>query len=133
MSDYLNPLLKDKTVVIADDDDITCGLLRNVLRSLGMQVVAEARDGQEALAKFHKHQPQVICLDIEMPEMDGLAVLSKIRDANAAAVVLMISAAPTGNNVRQAQSSGADGFIVKPFNAAKVAAEIERGLRRRSG
>jgi two-component system chemotaxis response regulator CheY len=130
MSAFHMPALKDKTVIIADDDDITCGLLRNVLRSIGMRVVAEARDGQEALAKFQKHQPQVICLDIEMPEMDGLAVLGKIRDANAATVVLMISGVATGTNVRQAQSSRADGFIVKPLNTAKVAEEIQRGLLR---
>ena len=60
--------LTGKTVVIADDDEVSRTLLRGVLVKSGMQVLAEASDGTEALAAFEQHRPQVVCLDIEMPE-----------------------------------------------------------------
>lgn len=124
--------LKDMTTVIADDDDITRGLLRGVLRTIGLHVVDEAADGARALAAFEKHNPQIVCLDIEMPNLDGLAVLAKIRESNAQAVVLMISSGATADNVKQSLAARADGFIAKPFSAGKIARELERALARRA-
>lgn len=126
------PALKNRTVVIADDDGITRGLLRGLLRTIGLQVLDEAADGVQAFACFEKHQPQIVCLDIDMPGMDGFEVLAKIRQAGSSAVVLMISAAATADNVKQSLTAKADGFIAKPFSAAKIAREIERALAQRS-
>jgi two-component system, chemotaxis family, chemotaxis protein CheY len=120
-----------KTVVIADDSDTVCGLLRTLLWSIGMQVVGEARDGKQALAVIAKCKPEIICLDIDMPELDGLSALNQIRIADTSVIVLMISAAATPENVRQAAEARADGFILKPFTAEKIETEIERAFARR--
>jgi two-component system, chemotaxis family, chemotaxis protein CheY len=122
--------LTGKTVVIADDDEVSRTLLRGVLVKSGMQVLAEASDGTQALAAFEQHRPQVVCLDIEMPGMSGLDVLAKIRATGQKVVILMISAITTEMNVLAAKASSADGVLAKPFGAARVTQEIERALAR---
>jgi two-component system, chemotaxis family, chemotaxis protein CheY len=131
MQQVNNPI-KDKTVVIADDDDITRELLRGVLRSAGLRVVGEASDGVRGLDLYQKQKPEIVCLDIDMPEMSGLDALKKIREVDKDTIVLMITGVATGSNVRDAISSRANGIIVKPFNTAKIVGEIERALTRRS-
>lgn len=121
-----------KTVVIADDDEVSRTLLRGVLLKSGMEVLAEAGDGTQALAAFEQHRPQVVCLDIEMPGMSGLDVLARIRATGQKVVVLMISAITTEMNVLAAKAASADGVLAKPFTASRVVQEIERALARTS-
>lgn len=123
--------IKGRSVVVADDDDMSRALLRGLLRRVGMEVVEEARDGAKAFAAFEKHQPQVVCLDVQMPDMSGLDVLRKIREQNKEIIVLLFSASPTAENVRAAMDAGADGFIAKPFSADRIANAIERAQKRR--
>jgi two-component system, chemotaxis family, chemotaxis protein CheY len=122
--------IKNRTVILADDDDVTRYLLRGLLRSSGLRVVGEAADGTHALEMVRKLKPEIVCLDIEMPEMSGLEVLAKIREENTSAIVLMITAATTGDNVRSAIAGNADGIIAKPFNTAKIVGELERAIAR---
>jgi two-component system, chemotaxis family, chemotaxis protein CheY len=132
MSDSMKAAsVKDMTVVVADDDAITRGLLCAVLRNVGMQVLEEARDGAQALALLQKLRPQVLCLDIEMPGLSGLEALQKLRETDQDTIVLMISGATTAENVRAAVASGANGVIAKPFSASKLVAEMQRALARR--
>ncbi len=118
------------SVVIADDDDLTRILLRNLLRTAGLRVIGEAGDGARAFDMFQKLKPEIICLDIEMPELSGLEVLAKIRESDLQTVVLMITAATTGENVRSAIAGRADGIIAKPFNTTKIVGEMERAIAR---
>lgn len=122
--------LAGKTVVVADDDDVTRGLLAGVLRKIGLNVLGAARDGTSALVAFHKHRPQIVCLDIEMPGMSGLEVLGKIREENTQVIALIITASPTPDNVQMAIKAGANGVIAKPFSTAKIAADIAKALAR---
>ena len=120
----------NRSVVIADDDDVTRTLLRNLLRTAGLRVVGEAADGARAFEMFQKVKPEIVCLDIEMPELSGLEVLAKIRESNGHAIVLMITAATSGDNVRSAIAGRADGIIAKPFNTTKIIGEMERAIAR---
>ena len=121
----------EMTVVVADDDAITRGLLCAVLRGIGMQVLDEARDGTRALASTQKLRPQVLCLDIEMPGLSGLEALQKLRETDKDIIVLMITGATTHDNVRAAIAGGADGVIAKPFSSGKLLSELQRVLARR--
>lgn len=123
--------LRDHTVLIADDDDVTRGMLRSLLRASGLQVVAESASGEQAIAAYRRLRPEIVCLDIDMPGVDGLEVLSQIRALSSEAVVIMISGETTEANTRKAIEAKADGVIAKPFNTARLTQEIERGLRRR--
>jgi two-component system chemotaxis response regulator CheY len=125
--------VKDKSVVIADDDEITRELLRGLLRTAGLRVVGEGADAARALDQYQKLKPEIVCLDIDMPGgMSGLEVLTKIREQDQHTIVLMITGVATGANVRGAIAARANGIIVKPFNSAKIVGEIERALTRRA-
>jgi CheY-like chemotaxis protein len=123
--------VKDMTAIVADDDGITRGLLCSVLRSVGMRVEEEARDGTQALALTQRLRPHVLCLDIEMPGLSGLEALQKLRETDKDTIVLMITGATTADNVRAAVTLGADGVIAKPFSAAKLVSELQRALAKR--
>jgi two-component system, chemotaxis family, chemotaxis protein CheY len=122
--------LIDRSVVVIDDDDITRELLRGILRTAGLQVVGEGSDGSRAVDLYQKHKPEIICLDIDMPGMNGLDALAKVREISTDVVILMITAATSPDNVRKAITAKASGIIAKPFNTQKIVTEIERALAR---
>jgi two-component system chemotaxis response regulator CheY len=118
--------LKDLKVIVVDDDHSMRDLLCTVLRGIGMHVVGEGSSGQVAARLYQQHQPDVICLDIEMPGVSGLDALREIRSLDNQATILMITAATTADNVRSAIDGGASGIVAKPFSSAKIAAELKR-------
>ena len=132
MAQELKPTLAGLTVLVADDDEIVRGLLRVLLRVAGLNVVAEAANGERTLASYRALRPRIVCLDIEMPGMNGLDVLTQIRAMSAETIVLVISAETTSQNTNKAVAEKADGVIAKPFNTARLISEIERALRRRA-
>jgi len=119
------------TVVVADDDDTARGLLKSVLQASGLRVIGEAADGKQALTETRRLSPDVVCLDIDMPEMSGLDVLARLRVDNNKIIALIVTASPTAQNVREAIQVKADGVIAKPFNQAKIKGEIERAAARK--
>lgn len=116
-------------MVIVDDNDMTRTLLRGILRQSDYQVLGEAKDGEAALSLLQKVQPEVVCLDVVMPHGDGLTALERIRAAHPAVKVLMITASSDRDTVRAAIDKGAHGYVVKPFNAARVIEALERALK----
>ena len=117
-------------VFIADDDMMIRSLLRLILREDGYNVVGEAATGEGIVDDCKHAHPEVLLLDINMPGADGLQVLEKIRVAQPEVKVIMISADATLERVTEALQKGASGFIVKPFNAAKVLDDISNALRK---
>jgi two-component system, chemotaxis family, chemotaxis protein CheY len=123
--------LAGRTAIIADDDEIVRGLLRALLRIAGLDVVAETANGERTVAAYTKYQPDIVCLDIDMPGTGGLEALAQIRAMSAETIILIISAETTQENMRKAIEGKADGVIAKPFNMARVASELERILKQR--
>lgn len=107
-------------IMLVDDNDITRSLLRVILRGDEYEVVGEARNGDQGLEMALRLQPQIVCLDIEMPGMSGLDVLPKLREQLPNTIVLMVTGHTDRETVQAAVLGGAAGYIVKPFNAAKV-------------
>jgi two-component system chemotaxis response regulator CheY len=111
---------KKHTVLIVDDDPMIRQVLRLILRESGYQVVDEAADGAEGLTAFRRYKPEVVCLDINMPGSDGLAILQQIKSEHPNTIVIMVTGEASATAVRESIAKGAAGYIVKPFNAAKV-------------
>jgi two-component system alkaline phosphatase synthesis response regulator PhoP len=117
------------TVLLADDDPITLESLAACLQPEGFHTLL-ARDGEEALALWQKHKPDLLCLDIMMPGLDGYEVCRRVRSADAGVPILFLSAKSEEIDVVVGLRLGADDFVRKPFGKHELIARIASALRR---
>ncbi|MDO4764875.1 MAG: response regulator [Eubacteriales bacterium] len=115
-------------VLIVDDAVFMRTVLKKMLEEEGMEVVGEAGNGEEAVAKAKELQPDVVTLDITMPVMDGLEALPKILEVCSGAKIIMCSAMGQQAMVVDAIKAGAKDFVVKPFQKPRVIEAIENAL-----
>lgn len=114
-------------VLIADDTGASREILSALLRQACIGVsIREARDGADAVNRWKEWRPRITFLDIDMPGQNGLSVLQAIRAMQPDAFVAMVSGLSSADNVRQALSMGASGFIVKPFKPQRLIDVLER-------
>ncbi len=111
---------KRLTVVIVDDNDMMRSILRAMLRGEEYEVIGEARNGNLAVEVADRLKPDIVCLDVLMPEKDGLEALCEIKSARPETQVVMITSSSDPDTVQESIQNGASGFIIKPFNAARV-------------
>lgn len=108
------------SAVIADDNSSIRLLLRGLLGELGIRVVAQATNGEEAIRAAAKLQPQLLFLDVNMPIMSGLDALPRIREASPQTAVVMVTGEASRDMFARAMGLGARGYIVKPVRPAYV-------------
>lgn len=118
------------TVVVVDDSKMSRKILRNILEEAGYAVVAEATDGEEGIATYMQYRPDILTLDITMPNMDGIEALKEIMSADKNARVIMISAAGQQQKIIEALKIGAEKFITKPFEPNDVIENIDRMMKK---
>jgi two-component system, chemotaxis family, chemotaxis protein CheY len=109
-----------KKVLIVDDAAFMRVSIKNMLTKNGYEVIGEAENGKVAIQKYQELSPDIVTMDITMPEMDGLASIKKILEHSPSANIIMISAMGQESMVREAVLSGAKGFIVKPFKEEAI-------------
>ena len=107
-------------ILIADDSKFMRHLIRLNVESLGHTVVAEAENGVQAVEGYYKHQPDVVFIDMIMPEMGGLDAIESIMNYDSDAKVIMCSSMGHASYIKEAIVKGARDFIVKPFNPQKI-------------
>jgi two-component system chemotaxis response regulator CheY len=105
-----------KTLLIADDAAIMREIIKDTARANGWTVVAEACNGQQAVDYYAEHKPDVVTMDLVMPEYDGLHGVRGILKADPKARVLVVSAIDQKDVLKEAFRAGATDFIVKPFD-----------------
>ncbi|MCS7461885.1 response regulator [Paenibacillus doosanensis] len=115
-------------ILIVDDAAFMRMMIRDILTKNGYEVVGEANDGAQAIEKFKEVRPDLITMDITMPEMDGIAALKEIKKIDPNAKVIMCSAMGQQAMVIDAIQAGAKDFIVKPFQADRVIEAIKKTL-----
>ncbi len=113
------------TVLIVDDSGMSRMMLRDILEEAGYCIVAEASDGFEGELAYKQYEPDIVTLDITMPNMDGIECLERIMDYNPDAKVIMITAAGQQNKVIKALKIGAKKFVTKPYNVDDVLKNIK--------
>jgi two-component system chemotaxis response regulator CheY len=118
------------TVLIVDDNDAMRSLLRVILRDDELEVIGEAGNGEQGLEMALRLRPDVICLDVVMPKLGGLEALQKLREQLPKTPVLMVTGNADRETVEAAIRGGAAGYIVKPFNAARVLDTVRAALTR---
>ncbi|MHB9130782.1 MAG: response regulator [Armatimonadota bacterium] len=115
-------------ILIADDAMFMRVSIKKILSEGGHEVVGEADNGRDAVTLYGTTTPDLVMLDITMPEMDGLAALGEIVTINGNARVIMCTALGQDNKVREAIGRGARDYIVKPFTPAKLLDAVSRAL-----
>ena len=113
-------------ILIVDDAAFMRMMVKDILTKGGYNVVGEAENGIVAVQKYAELKPDLVTLDITMPEMDGIQALKKIKEVDANANVIMCSAMGQQAMVIEAIQNGAKDFIVKPFQADRVLEAVKK-------
>lgn len=117
-----------KRILIVDDAAFMRMMIKDILTKNGYEVVGEAADGVQAVEKYKELRPDLVTMDITMPEMDGITALKQIKAFDPSAVVIMCSAMGQQAMVIDAIQAGAKDFIVKPFQADRVLEAIHKAI-----
>ena len=115
-----------KNILICDDAAFMRMMIKDILTKNGYEIAAEAENGQKAVEKYAETKPDLVLMDITMPEMDGIQALKKIKELDGGANVIMCSAMGQQAMVIEAIQSGAKDFIVKPFQAERVLEAVKK-------
>ena len=118
----------ERSVLIIEDDDAIAGAVEILVRKQGL-VPLRAANGRQGVRMFYNEQPDLIILDIGLPEMDGWQVLERIREVSEVPI-LMLTAQILESDKVQGLTSGADDYLTKPFSIRELGARIEALLRR---
>jgi two-component system chemotaxis response regulator CheY len=117
------------SVLIVDDALFMRMMIRDILSKDGFDVVGEAENGVEAVERFKEMRPDLVTMDIVMPEMDGIEAVKQIMKIDPDAKILMCSAMGQQPLVVEALEAGAKDFIIKPFQPSKVIEAVEKALK----
>jgi two-component system chemotaxis response regulator CheY len=109
-----------KTVLIVDDAMFMRYTLKQMLEKSNFKVIGEADNGMNALIQYKELKPDIVTMDITMPEIDGIEAVRLIKKVDPDAKIIMMSAMGQESMVRDAIVAGAQGFLVKPFNEEDV-------------
>ncbi|EOS21810.1 chemotaxis protein CheY [Lachnospiraceae bacterium 3-1] len=115
-----------KNILICDDAAFMRMMIKDILTKNGYNIAGEAENGLKAVEKYNETKPDLVLMDITMPEMDGIQALKQIRAADPSACIIMCSAMGQQAMVIEAIQSGAKDFIVKPFQAERVLEAVKK-------
>ena len=117
-----------KNILICDDAAFMRMMIKDILTKNGYNIAGEAENGKVAVDKYVETKPDLVMMDITMPEMDGIQALKKIKENDPGATVIMCSAMGQQAMVIESIQSGAKDFIEKPFQADRVLEAVKKVL-----
>ena len=115
-----------KNILVCDDAAFMRMMIKDILVKNGYTVSGEAENGLKAVEKYQELKPDLVLMDITMPEMDGIQALKKIKELDGGAAVIMCSAMGQQAMVIESIQNGAKDFIVKPFQANRVLEAVKK-------
>ena len=117
-----------KSILICDDAAFMRMMIKDILVKNGYNIAAEAENGIKAVEKYNETKPDLVLMDITMPEMDGIQALKQIKAADPNASVVMCSAMGQQAMVLESIQAGAKDFIVKPFQADRILEAVSKAV-----
>lgn len=121
----MDPKGKPYKILIVDDDEIPRRLVSQIVKSVSYEVCAEAMDGIQAIELYKLHKPDIVTMDVQMPQMAGTVALAKIREMDPDAVVVMMTSVVEKDTVVEILKNGAKGYIVKPVQRGAVLEKLK--------
>ncbi len=115
-----------KNIMLVDDSAFMRTIIKNVLTKNGYSIIGEAENGKIAVELYSKLKPDVVFMDVVMPEMNGIESVKNIKANDPNAKIIMCSSSGQQAVVMEAINAGARGFITKPFQEAKILDELSR-------
>ena len=115
-------------VLLVDDSRTIRNIQKNVLSQLGHTEILEAGDGVEALKVLETQTPDLVLVDWNMPNMDGLTLVTKIRETNRTLPLIMVTTEAEKSRVLEAIKAGVNNYVVKPFTAEMLSGKIEQTM-----
>lgn len=115
-------------ILIVDDASFMRMMIKDILTKNGFTILGEAENGLKAIEKYKELNPDLVIMDITMPEMDGIQAVKEIKKTNSNAKIIMCSAMGQQAMVIEAIQAGAKDFIVKPFQADRVVEAVKKVL-----
>ena len=117
-----------KRLLVVDDALIMRAMIKDIAQQAGWQIAGEATNGRECLERYRELSPDLVTLDIVMPEMDGVEALRQLRQEDPPAMVVMVSAIDQKEKLSECIRLGARDFIVKPFDRDNLRSLLQRYL-----
>jgi len=114
--------MSDRALVV-DDSSFQRTIVSNTIDDW-FDIVATAENGKEAIEQFKKERPDVVTMDIMMPEMDGITAVENIKEISPETVIVMVTSVKQKEKMREAARAGADGYVTKPVNTKKLREEF---------
>lgn len=122
---------KHLSVLIVDDVANMRGFLTSSLRSIDILNVRDAGNAKEGVKKYEEKRPDIMFLDLDMPDIGGMTVLRSLKQKDPSAFIVIVSGESKVDNVKEALKLGAKGFVVKPYSMQKIIAMLEKALEAR--
>ena len=110
--------------IVVDDSSFQRNIVRNTIENW-FDVIGTASDGKEAIEVFREKRPDVITMDIMMPEMNGIESLRRIKDISPETTIVMVTSVSQDEKMREAAKAGADGYVTKPVDAERLRDEFD--------
>jgi len=114
--------MSDRALVV-DDSSFQRTIVSNTIEDW-FDIVATAENGKEAIEQFKKERPDVVTMDIMMPEMDGITAVENIKEISPETIIVMVTSVKQKQKMREAAKAGADGYVTKPVNTKKLRDEF---------
>ena len=119
-------------ILLVDDSRTIRNIQKNTLKTLGFTDIAEASDGLEALAAIAKERPELMLVDWNMPNMDGITLIRKVRESDKGLPIIMVTTESEKSRVIEAVKAGVNNYVVKPFTAETLADKIKQTIAKMS-
>ena len=121
-----------KKLLVVDDEEEICDFLKSFFEERGFDV-STAASGEEAVKAVDQAEPHVVLLDVQMPGMNGLAALKKIKEGHPAVKVIMVTALETRERIEEALRGGADNYITKPLSLEYLERDVQEKIAHLTG
>ena len=117
-------------ILLVDDSRTIRNIQKNVLAEIGQTDVAEAADGVEALSKLTAQRPDLMLVDWNMPNMDGITLVKKVRETDKTLPMIMVTTEAERSRILEAVKAGVNSYVVKPFTAETLGEKIKQTMEK---